>query len=159
MRYRAGNRLTTRRAALDAELRQFRNHVMAVSGRGNFAIDIEDLSVDADIKRPARRGGFFVSDDAVRLRGQTLRVAEERIIHVELCSELLVLVQRVDAHGKKRDIECPDLLAALTERLALRCSTSAEGSGEPGEHDRLLPAVIRQPVSPAVGPGQFEFRR
>ena len=58
--------------------------------RADFAVDVEDLSVDADIERPARSGRFVVSDYAIRLRGTTFRVAEERVIHVKLRSKLLV---------------------------------------------------------------------
>ena len=131
---------------------------MAVRGWTDFAVDVEDLAVDAYIEGPARSGRFVVSDYAVHLRGTTFRVAEERVINIKLRSKLLVFIEGIDAHGKKRYVECANLVAALTERLALRRSTSAERSREPGEHDRLLATVLRQPVSPAVGNPQLEIR-
>ena len=131
---------------------------MAVRGRTDVAVDVEDLPVDAYVERPARSGCIFVFDDTIRLRGSAFRVAEERVFNVQRRSKLLVLLEGIDAYGKKRYIECPNLVAALTERLALRRSTSAGRSRKPGEHDCLLSAVVRQPVCAAVGAPQLEIR-
>ena len=153
----SGDPLSARAATLDAKLREFGNHVFPVRRRRHITIDVQDLAVDAYVEGPAYGGRVLISDDAVRLCGTTLRVAEERVIYIELRSKLLVVIEGIDADGKKRDVECANLIAALTERLALCRSTRAVRSGEPGEHDRLLSLKLRQPVGAAIGARQLKI--
>ena len=135
--------LAARGATLYAELRQFCDHVTAVCGGRHLAVDIEDLPVDADVERPSRGSGFVVPHHAIRPRGATFRIAEERVVHVKLRGKLLVVIKRIDAHREKRYVKCANLVAALTERLALRRSTSAGRSRKPGEHHGLFSPVFR----------------
>jgi hypothetical protein len=135
--------LTARWATLYAELREFRDHVSAVCGRSHLAVDIEDLAIDADVERPSCGSGFVVPDYAIRLGGTTLRIAEEGVIHLKLRGKLPVVIKRIDADREKRDVKCANLVAALTERLALCRSTSAGRSRKPGQHHGLFSPVIR----------------
>jgi hypothetical protein len=58
-----------------------------------------------------------------------------------LC-ERLVRLRVVDADGVVGDVELPEGGAALTERLAFRCSSAGERFGEPGQHDGVLAFVV-----------------
>jgi hypothetical protein len=62
----------------------------------------------------------------------------------------------VDADRVVGDVELPEGIAALTERLAFGRSPAGERFREPGQHNRAFAAVIRQLVRAAVRPGEVE---
>ena len=110
-------------------------------------VDVEDLSIAPDIKRPPgnRRCGH-----AVRFGDLLGGVTQNRVVHTERLRIRLIGFLGVGADGKQRGIERVDILAALTERLAFRRSTRAERLHKPNENHRLLATEIGQAVRPAV---------
>ena len=73
-------------------------------------------------------------DHAVGSRYLFLGIAEDGIVRLDMLGELLVRLGIVDAGGEIDDVgEGPDVVAALTERLAFGRSTTGERFREPGE--------------------------
>jgi hypothetical protein len=72
--------------------------------------------------------------------------------------EFLVGLGVVKADSIVGDVELPDGLAALTERLAFGGSSAGEGFGKPGEHDGALAFVVGKLVQLAVRSLQTERR-
>jgi hypothetical protein len=72
--------------------------------------------------------------------------------------ELLVLFRGIDADRVVGNVELPDGVAALTERLALGRSPAGEGFREPREHDDALACVIGETMSLAVRALKVEWR-
>jgi len=95
-------------------------------GRTHLFIHVQDPAVEADVKGPSRREWPIFVDDAIRGRDRSRRIAEKRIIDPERLREGLVRLWRIDADGKVGDVERSDFVAALTERLAGRGSSSGE---------------------------------
>ena len=155
-----GRRLlsTDRSPAFDAELRQLGGDRSSVRGGAHLPVDVQDLPVNADVERPPDRQRLVVADDAVRLRRLAFGVAQDRVVDGDVTRERCVDLGLVDARGKQGNVEDPDRLAALTERPALRRSTGAAGFGKPGDDDRPLAAVVREPVRLAIRPRQREIR-
>ena len=88
-----------------------------------------------------------------------LGIGEDRIVGFDVLGELLVRLGIVDAGGEINDVgEGPDVVAALTERLALGRSTTSERFREPGEDDGLA-LVVGQTMRLAVGSRERERRR
>jgi len=127
--------------------------------RTDLLVDEPDAAVDADEERPTRGKRLILVDHAVGLRDALGRVAQKREIDAERPGESLVRVRRIDADGKIRDVECPDQIAALTERLALRGSAAGERFRKPRDHNRTHSGVIAKPIRAPVGRGQFEVWR
>jgi hypothetical protein len=73
--------------------------------------------------------------------------------------ELLVRFRVVNADGVVGDVELPEGIAALTERLAFGGSPTGEGLGEPGQHDGALAFVVGEFVRLAVRSLKVEWRR
>jgi hypothetical protein len=73
--------------------------------------------------------------------------------------KLLVGLGVVYADRVVGDVELSEGLAALTERLALSCSSTGEGFRKPREHDGTVAEVIRQLMGLAVGSRQTEAGR
>jgi hypothetical protein len=73
--------------------------------------------------------------------------------------KLPVGVGVVDADRVIGDIELPDGIAALTERLAFGRSPARERFREPRQHNRAFAAMIRQLVHTAVRAREVEPRR
>jgi hypothetical protein len=121
-------------------------------------VDEEDALVAPDVEGPARRERLIRIHDAVAARDLTARVAQNRKIHGQRLREVLVGLWRIDAGGKVCDVEGPNVVAALTERLALRGSGRGEGLGEPGQDDNA-PVVVGELVGLSVGAWQLERRR
>ena len=67
-----------------------------------------------------------------------------------MLSEFLVRLGVVEARGVIGDVELPDGLAALTERLAFGSSPAGKGFGEPGEHDGPLALMVRKLMRLAI---------
>jgi hypothetical protein len=151
--------LSSHGTSFDAEFRQLGRDVTTVRRWGHLPVDVENLAVGADIEGPADGGRFRIPGDAVRPRGASVGIAEKRIIDTQLLREFPVLLQRIDAGGEEYDVEGSDLVGALTERLALRRSTGAEGACKPHENDRLLAAIIPKPVGASVGAAHLEIGR
>ena len=145
-------------ASLDAELGELRGHVAPVARWRDLAVHVENPAVTPDVERPADGGRFGISRDAICQRRAPVRIAEERIINAQRLRELPVLLQWIDAGGEERDIECSDLIGALTERPALRRSTRAERAREPRQNNRLFSTVVTEPIGASVGAGQLEIR-
>jgi hypothetical protein len=88
-----------------------------------------------------------------------LGIGEDRIVGFDVLGELLVRLGIVDAGGEINDVgEGPDVVAALTERLALGRSTTSERFREPGEDNRLA-LIVGETVRLAVGARKHERRR
>jgi hypothetical protein len=86
-------------------------------------------------------------------------IAEDGIIGLDVLGELLVRLGIIDTGREVDDVgKGADVVAALTERLALGGSTAGECLGEPGKNEGLA-LVIRQAVHLAVGALQREGRR
>jgi hypothetical protein len=86
-------------------------------------------------------------------------IAEDGIVGYDVLGELLVRLGIVDAGGEVDDVgEGPDVVAALTERLALGRSATSERFGEPGDDDRLS-LVVGETMRLAVGSLERERRR
>jgi hypothetical protein len=76
---------------------------------------VQDASVEADEERPTRGEWLVFIDHAVG-RGYGLRgIAQQRVVETEFLRKRLVGFGRVDADGKQRDVEAPDLFATLPE--------------------------------------------
>jgi hypothetical protein len=87
------------------------------------------------------------------------RISEDGIVRFDVLGELLVRLGIVDAGGEIDDVgEGPDVVAALTERLALGRSATGERFREPGDDDRLA-FVVGQTMRLAVGSLEREGRR
>jgi hypothetical protein len=110
---------------------------------------VQDFAVLTDVERPARRE-TEAPQDAVGGRNILRRVRQNRIVGFDMLGEFLVLLRAVDADREVGDLELPDGLTALTERLAFGRSTASEGFGEPGEDDRAVPFEVGQQVPLAV---------
>jgi hypothetical protein len=128
---------------LDAQLAELLRDVGAGGGGADGLVDEEDLAVGPDVESPAVRDGPGGVDDAVRRGGCLGRIREDRIVGAQRLGELLVRLGVVDAGGEVVDVELPDVVAALTERLALGRSTAGKGFREPGEDHRLA-AELRE---------------
>jgi hypothetical protein len=76
-----------------------------------------------------------------------------------MLGKLLVRFRVVDADGEIGDVELPDGIAALTERLAFGRSPAGEGFREPRQHDSVLALVVGESVHLAIGALQIEGRR
>jgi hypothetical protein len=86
-------------------------------------------------------------------------IGEDGIVRFDVLGELLVRLGIVDAGGEIDDVsEGPDVVAALTERLALGRSTTGERFREPGDDDRFA-FVVGQAMRLAVGSRERERRR
>jgi hypothetical protein len=144
------SRPAARTAARDPELCKLRDDPLPLRGRTHLFIHVQDPAVDADIKGPSRREWSVFVHNAVRRRDRSGRVAEKRVVDPERLGEGLVRLRRIDADGKVCDVERPDVVAALTERLAGRGSASGECFGEPCENHSLFAFVVGQAVSPAI---------
>ena len=70
----------------------------------------------------------------------------------------LVRFRGINTDSEKRYIERADVVAALTERLALRRSATAEGLDIPDKNHRLLAMEISQVIRPAVRSHKRERR-
>ena len=117
-------------------------------------VDIENPAIEADVKRPSRCEWLILVDDAIRGRDLFGGIAQQRIVHAERLRECLVRLWGIDADRKIRHVELPNRVAALTERLAFRCSPTGERLGKPSEYDDLLASIIGQPIALAVGTRQ-----
>ena len=125
-----------------SQLRELPRDVRAGRVGLHILVDEQDLAVLANVERPALGEADQRDQDAVGIRCGLVGIAQDRIVGPERLGELLVLLRRVGAGGEVGDVEVADLVAALTERLALRGSAACERFGEPGEHHRLLAAIV-----------------
>jgi len=122
-------------------------------------VDEEDALVAPDVEGPARRERLIRIHDAVAARDLTARVAQNRKIHGQGLREVLVGLWRIDAGGKVCDVEDANVIAALTERLALGGSTGSERLREPPQHNPSPAQILAQRVGLAVGGLKGEIRR
>ena len=146
----------------DAELLQFGGHVSPGGTSLHLVIDEEDLSVLANVERPARGILPAFRDDAIGSSGGQRWIAQDRVIGVDRFSKRLVpllAVPGIATGGEVGDVELPDVLAALTERLALGRSATSEWFWEPGDHHRLFAFEIRELVGFAIAAFEREVRR
>ena len=110
---------------------------------------MQDLAVDADVERPARRDADR-AEDAVGVGRGLGGIGEEGVVGLDVLSELGVRLGVVDADGEVGDVERSNGFAALTERLAFDRSATGEGFGEPGDDDRLLALVLGERMGPPI---------
>jgi hypothetical protein len=143
----------------DTEFCELGRDILAMRGRTDLLVDVQDSSVRADVKRPARGERLIFVDDAVRGCNLFGGIAQQRIVDTQRLRERLIGFRCIDADREMRDVEFSDRIAALTERLALGRSPTGEGFGEPRQHDGLLALVIGQAVGTAVRAGECKGRR
>ena len=124
----------------------------------DLLVDVQDLSVFANVECPAERELAFAGHDAISLGDFALGITQDRIIQAERLSELFIRFGRVTTCCKVSHVEGTNVLAALTERLALGRSAPGECLGIPGNHDRLLVLEVGQFVGFAVAAWKLEFR-
>jgi hypothetical protein len=120
----------------------------------HLLVDIENLSIEANVKGPPRGERLILVDNAVCGRDLFGGVAQHGIVQAERLRERLVRLRLIYADREVRHIELPNRIAALTERLAFRGSSSGESLGKPSEHHHLLALVIGQPIGLPVGTWQ-----
>ena len=133
--------------------------ILAGSLGADFVVNVQDLAVRPDVERPARRKGMLGVDYAVGGCDFLFGIAEDGIVRLDMLGELLVRLGIVDAGSEIDDVgEGPDVVAALTERLALGRSATSERFREPGDDDRL-PLVVGETMRLAVGSLEREGRR
>src|SRR5215212_6280440 len=101
----------------------------------DLLVDVENASIAADVKRPARRIPAW-RKHTVRPRHLFARIAENRIRDPQRFSEPGVGVDRIDARRKIADVQSAQLVVARTERLAFGSSTTSERLREPGQYHR-----------------------
>ena len=78
-------------------------------------VDVHDPAIKADEERPPRRKRLIFVHDAIGF-GDLLRgIAQQREVDAQRLGKRLVHVRRVDANREIGDIECPDVIATLTE--------------------------------------------
>ena len=116
--------------------------VIGAVGTGfNFVVDEENFSVLADVKRPAI-GKAALREHAVTLGGRFGWVAENGIVGVQGFGKRFVALfafHWVHAGREESYVEFANVLAALTERFALRRSATGEGFRKPSQHDPVAP--------------------
>jgi hypothetical protein len=138
---------------------ELRHDILAGSLRADLVVNVQDLAVRPDIEGPARREGMLGVDDAVGGCDFLFGIGQDGIVGFDVLGELLVRLGIVDAGGEIDDVgEGPDVVAALTERLALGRSTTSERFREPREDDRLA-LVVGQTMGLAIGSRERECRR
>jgi hypothetical protein len=86
-----------------------------VVGRADLFVDIENAAVGSDVKRPSGGERLIFVHHAVGSGNLLRRVAQQREVDAERLGKRFVDVRRVDADREIRDIECPDVIATLTE--------------------------------------------
>ena len=106
------------------------------------SINKEDLSILADVEGPAGRILLFASDDSVRKSCIALGIAQDRIIQGETFGKFLVGFRVIATGSEIGHIELADFVAARTERLAFRRSTTGKRLGKPSDHDGTLSLVV-----------------
>jgi hypothetical protein len=141
---------------VDAELHQSPCHVLAGGRRLHLAIDEQDAAVPADVEGvPGRESE---SENAIGAGRLFRRIAQDRIIESQRLGESAVLLGPIDAGGDVGDLEFPDLVSALPERLAFGGSSSRECPGEPGKNDGALTLELGQAMDSSVRAGKREAR-
>jgi hypothetical protein len=143
---------------LDAQLRELRRNIRAGRRRLHRFIDMENPAVGADVERPARCEAE-AAQNTVGGRNLFRRIREDRVVGLDVLGELPVFFCAIDAGREVSDVELPDGLAALTERLAFGRSTTSERFREPGEHDGAVALEVRKSIGLSVGPRKVEGRR
>ena len=128
----------------------------------HFFVDLQNLAVLADVKRPSVRKRARKRYHAVSL-GRLLRgVAQDGVIQPQIDLAKLMLPRLPSAGSqlavKVGDIKFPQFIAVRTERLALGRSAPGKCLGEPGDHHRLFAFVIGELVGFAVAARQREVR-
>jgi hypothetical protein len=139
----------------NAELFQSGDQVFSGRAGAYVRVEVEDAAVPPDDEGVPGREETY-TEHAVRSRGGLARVAQHRVVQLERLGELSVPLGPVDAGGEIGRVEGPDPFAVLTERPALRRSSSRECLGEPRQYDRPLPDMILQTVVSPVGPDEVE---
>ena len=116
----------------------------------HFLVDVQDFSVLADVKGPARGEFAFLVEHTIGLRGRIGRIAQNRVVELKRLGVLLIGVRRFNAGGEVGDVKFANILAALTERLAFGRSTTGKRLGKPRQHHGLLSFKIGDLIRLAV---------
>src|SRR5579864_1755881 len=120
----SGAPLGTGRAAIkivslgDAELLKMSCDIFSGAASFDFLIDVPDLAVYVDEKRPPVRESTL-AENAVCLCDTLVGVAQNRVIALERLSKLLVVFGGVDADREVSHVHLLERCAVRTERLAL----------------------------------------
>ena len=115
-----------------------------------FLVDMQNLPVLANVESPACGEFAFLVEDAVSLGGFEGRIAQDWVIELEGLGEFLISFRGIDTGGEMGDVELADVLAALTERLALGRSTAGKSLRKPRQHDRLFALEVGEFMRLAV---------
>jgi hypothetical protein len=101
--------------AADAKLRELRGHDFPLRDGIHLLVNVENAAVLPDIERPPGRERLVFVDDAVRLRDEFRRVAEQWVVDTQRLRKLPVDLRGIDANRKIRDVELSNRIATLTE--------------------------------------------
>lgn len=138
----AKKHLATGTALRNTELCELGGDVLAMHRGAYLLVDIENPSIEANVKGPTRSERLILVDHAVRGRDLFGGVAQQGIVHCQRLRKRFICLSWIDAYREVRHVELANRIAALTERLAFRRSSSSESLGKPGEHHNLLAFVI-----------------
>jgi len=86
-----------------------------VVGGADLLVDIENAAVGSDVKSPPGGERLIFVHYAVGFGNFLRRIAQQREVDAERLGKRFIDVRRVDADREIRDIECPDVIATLTE--------------------------------------------
>lgn len=111
---------------------------------------MQDSAVRADVVCVPEGKTTRIGHDAVCPGDLLSRVAKDRIVEFQGLSKRLVLVRCVATGCKVGNLEFPQGIAALTERLAFLRSATGKRFRVPRDHDDLLAGKIRQLVRLSV---------
>ena len=135
--------------------------VGAVLTSPHLFVDLQDLAVFADVKRPPERYRPRGRDHAVSAGRFLGGIAQDRVIQFQRLGKVDVALGafgRITTGREVSDVKFPQLLAVRTERLALGRSTTGERLGIPGDHHGLFASECRELVCFAVTALQGEIR-
>ena len=135
--------------------------VGAVLAGSHFFVDLQDLSILANVERPPKRHGPRVCHHAVGAGGLFGGIAQDRVVQFQRLGKTDVALGafgRITTGREVSDVKFPQLLAVRTERLALSCSATGECLGIPGNHHGLFASELRELVRFAITSLQREIR-
>lgn len=151
-------KLIRRLLLVDTKLFQLGRDVGTVGGGLHGGVDKEDLSVLPDVDRGAAGHLAISLGNTIRLCDGCIGVTQDRIIELERLGKFRIGLEVVAARCEVGDIEFPDLIATLTERLAFGRSASGEGFRIPGHDHGLLALEVGERIGLAIASFQGEIR-
>ena len=126
--------------------------------REHVTVDLEDPTVFADVKRPAR-GKPARAEHPIPARHGAGDIAENRIVDSHRRRERVVGVRPIDAGAEHAGPVSAQVRSTRAEGPTFHCAPAGERLRKPGDHHRFTPAAVAQPVRAAVAGRQLEIRR